>query len=175
MVVLRIILITTILFGSYVYAGTIDELCEKLQKEECERECNEHDDTGLSPLDKRIRDEKDSFCSRFSIVPHKPNYILLVSYNSTPHKDENNFYTKEADQYEVKFQLSIKTAIWPNMFGNRNLQMKFAYTQQSYWQFYSFDKSSPFRETNYEPELMISYYSNQNTTRLLPRVSMIGL
>ncbi len=174
---IRIFLIAALLFSSVVSAETIDQLCDKLKEEKCERECGKEKDTTLSPLERRLRDERGAFCDRFSIIPHRPNYILLVSYNSTPNMHDQDFYTEETDRYEVKFQFSLKTAIWPNMFGNRNLHLKFGYTQHSYWHLYSWDKSAPFRETNYEPELMLSYYTpteTARTSRLLPRVSTVG-
>lgn len=67
---------------------------------------------------------------------HKANYVLPVTYNSRT----------QDDRWEVMFQISAKQSIF-----DRNLFL--AYTQKSFWQFYSPDESAPFRETVYNPEL----------------------
>jgi phospholipase A1 len=56
---------------------------------------------------------------------------------------------------EVTFQLSFKARLWRDIFG-KNLVLWAAYTQRSFWQLYNFDDSSPFRETNYEPEVLLT-------------------
>lgn len=94
--------------------------------------------------------------SSFNLYPYKENYFLPISYHSKS-KDTNN-YT------EAKFQLSVKKPISYNIFGLKET-INLAYTQTSWWQIY--DKSSPFRETNYKPEVFVSIpYGKQNTTAL---------
>ncbi|EHV9554409.1 phospholipase A, partial [Campylobacter jejuni] len=55
---------------------------------------------------------------------------------------------------EAKFQLSVKKRLFENLLG---LDEKYyiAYTQTSWWQIY--EHSSPFRETNYQPEFFIDF------------------
>ena len=62
---------------------------------------------------------------------------------------------------ELKFQFSAKSEI-----GNfREIELAWfsdfrlwaAFTQQSYWQLFNGAQSSPFRETNYEPELIATF------------------
>jgi phospholipase A1 len=64
------------------------------------------------------------------------------------------------DHNEMKFQVSVKAALvrdLPLMGGD----LWFAYTQQSNWQVWNAAISRPFRETDYEPEFMLSYKLNR--------------
>jgi phospholipase A1 len=67
---------------------------------------------------------------------HKEMYVLPYTWS-----DEYN-----GDESEVVFQISAKH----RLFGTR---FYFGYTQISFWQAYNIDDSSPFRETDYNPEL----------------------
>lgn len=97
--------------------------------------------------------------TRFGVLrfrTHKPNYFLPVSYNGDPNETPYSpslgpSPTADLRDVEAKFQLSFKTKLLEGAFNDR-LDVWAAYTQQSNWQLYS--PSAPFRETNYEPELM---------------------
>jgi phospholipase A1 len=82
--------------------------------------------------------------SSFDLFPYKENYLLPLSYDF---KQRHN-----RDQVEAKFQISVKKLITYDLLG-LNETLYFGYTQKSYWQIYA--HSSPFRETNYQPELYV--------------------
>lgn len=93
-----------------------------------------------SLLDQRVEDELATSERPFVITPHKVNYILPVTYNSSPNRDpfdeklsKNN---SEIDNLEAKFQISFKFPLMYNVFGD-NGHLFFAYTNQSYWQVYN--------------------------------------
>ena len=67
---------------------------------------------------------------------HKPMYLMPLTY-SPDYAGRNT---------EVVFQISAKQRLF-----NRNLYL--GYTQKSFWQLYNKDDSSPFRETDYNPEV----------------------
>ena len=92
-------------------------------------------------------------------VKDQPNFIL------TSFVDEPNvtpFLALDPDAQledrEMMFQLSIKAPIWHNMFGS-DIDGYFGYTTKSYWQLFNDEFSAPFRETNYQPELLYLMYS----------------
>jgi len=108
--------------------------------------------------------EKESESNPLAITTHRRNYLLPISYNSSP--NDSSFRgdgdDTEMDNTEVKFQFSAKFNIADDLiFGNGDLY--FAYTQKSWWQAYNGDESSPFRETNYEPEVFLDF---QNDTTI---------
>jgi phospholipase A1 len=70
----------------------------------------------------------------------------------TLYKD-NYFLTGFSSTTEVKFQFSAKFDIWPNRGPHA---VYFAFTLRSLWDVYR--ASQPFRENNYEPELLYTYY-----------------
>ncbi|MEL4429668.1 phospholipase A [Shewanella mangrovisoli] len=108
----------------------------------------------------RVQDELATSERPFVITPHKVNYILPATYNPDPNMTPfaqdaaENDYT--LDEMEAKFQISFKFPLWYNVFGD-NGHLFFAYTNQSYWQLYNKDISSPFRETNHEPEIFMLF------------------
>jgi len=94
---------------------------------------------------------------KYAITPYRTSYILAYTYNETP----NERAVREADpdatvqKQEIKFQISFKTKLWEDVLG-RDVDLWAGYTQISFWQFYNFEGSAPFRETNYEPELLFN-------------------
>jgi phospholipase A1 len=56
----------------------------------------------------------------------------------------------------VKFQISWKAKAWQGVFGELG-DLWVGYTQSSRWQLYDAQRSRPFRETNYEPEILLVF------------------
>lgn len=113
-----------------------------------------------SLLEKRVHEELKTADNPFVIAPHKVNYILPATYstkvNEEPFREEMDRDGYGLDHTEAKFQISFKFPLAYNVFGD-NGHLYFAYTNQSWWQVYNKDISSPFRETNHEPELFMLF------------------
>lgn len=75
---------------------------------------------------------------------------------------------------EAKFQLSFKTKAVENLFGD-NGDVWLGYTQSSRWQVYNADDSRPFRESNYEPEVMLVFRTNYSLGGWRGRMLGIGV
>lgn len=128
-----------------------------------------------SLFERRMTFEKISDYNPFVVLPYKPTYLLPITYNASPNNTPSRKLTGEDMQYaEIKFQLSLKVVMVPNLFKD-NGQLAFAYTQQSYWQAYQFQRSSPFRETNHEAELMLSFFNNVDLMVMKNRMITLGL
>ena len=112
-----------------------------------------------SILGERLQKEQVLNYNEFVITPHKPNYILPVTYNNNPNSELYNDLAPDdklagnLDKYELKFQLSFKIPLVQD-FIFKESSLWFGFSQVAFWQMYNFKISSPFRETNYEPELI---------------------
>ncbi|WP_370260847.1 phospholipase A [Limnobacter sp.] len=129
------------------------------------------EDTTLSWLDSRWELAPAAKRGTFSIRPYQPVYLLPVYHNSSPNTRPSspnpaNTVTnpENLDSNELKFQLSLKTKVMENIFGD-NGDLWFAYTQSSRWQVMNEELSRPFRETNYEPELIFTWRTSWSAFR----------
>lgn len=98
------------------------------------------------------------------LEPYRKNY-LLIRYTSnidrSPSSPAPNHTVAAPYPYqklETKFQFSAKAEIGNyrelDFMGFKDFRLWGAYTQQSWWQAFNVGASSPFRESNYEPELI---------------------
>lgn len=137
------------------------------------------DDRRLSSLDSRIANAgkggmldsrwelaKDSKLGLFSFRAYKPVYLLPAFWNPRPNElpqsdNPDNTVTEpmSLSDVEAKFQISFKAKAAENLFGD-NGDLWVGYTQSSRWQVYNAEDSRPFRETDYEPELLLVLRNN---------------
>jgi phospholipase A1 len=118
-----------------------------------------------SALDRRLAEEREAARQRFAITTHKPNY-LLFTYNASA-----NDRFEQLDAAEIKFQLSLKVSLAEDLLGG---DIALAYTQVSFWQAFNSDISSPFRESNYEPEIMWRWVRPLRGDSLYNRAVVLG-
>lgn len=110
----------------------------------------------------------------FALRPYRPNYFLPVAYNSSPNDDTLDFDPNAKAQHtEAKFQLSFKVKLWEDLF-DKNIDLWLGYTQLAFWQLYNTPFSSPLRDTNYEPELLINFRTNYELLGFKGRFINIG-
>jgi phospholipase A1 len=119
--------------------------------------------------------EPETRRGKYSLSPHGSNYILPYSYNSSPNYDAVRAADpgKDLKHEEVLFQLSLKIKLWEDIFSQK-ADLWVGYTQRSFWQFYNFEDSSPFRETNYEPELLLNLRTDYRILGLRGRFINLG-
>ncbi|WP_462325302.1 phospholipase A [Desulfoplanes sp.] len=132
-------------------------------------------DDGLSYLTRHWELDGSKPRGRFTFMPHRDNYIMPFTYNGSPNREPD--HTGEVDTVkdaEAAFQLSMKVKLWQDVLG-QNMDLWFGYTQRSFWQVYSVDESSPFRETNYEPEVLLDYRTDLDLLGVKLRTVTFGL
>jgi phospholipase A1/A2 len=93
---------------------------------------------------------------------HRSVYLLPVTWTdrvnrrpSSPSPDHSVTEDLQLRPLEAKYQLSLKTKFSHSLLGTP-VSLWGAYTQSSRWQVYNGAASRPFRETNYEPELIFA-------------------
>jgi phospholipase A1 len=94
----------------------------------------------------------------FTFRPHHVNYLMVTRTahpNNEPYRPFRDIgdFTTDLSHSELVFQLGFKMKLVEGV-ANKPLDLWFGYTQNSYWQAGNRKASSPFRETNYQPELM---------------------
>jgi phospholipase A1/A2 len=93
----------------------------------------------------------------FLVRLHNANYVMLRHSNrvnvapvSPAHPDADT--SRDIERDELKFQVSFKSRLWES--SDRRYATWLGYTQQSNWQALNAPQSRPFRESDYQPELM---------------------
>ena len=133
----------------------------------------------VTALERRVKQENIATSNIWTITPHKQNYLLLGAYNfGTTNEgpwEESAGKDLRLNDTEAKFQVSFKFMLWEDIFKQRkNGDLYIAYTQLAMWQLYNRDISSPFRDTNYEPEVFLAFDTNWDIFGFKNRFLMIG-
>lgn len=117
--------------------------------------------------------------SRFDLRPHKPSYFLLARYSDSPNLRPTSPAKEplpadlDVQNVEAKFQVSFKLKLADfSDFAGAGLWA--AYTQQSHWQVYNAGASRPFRESDYEPELMLGLHPDVEALGWRWRLLVLG-
>jgi len=131
--------------------------------DETPSDTQENTQTTVSAIDKRLKAESKHEELKFSLIPHRPTYLLPFNYNQKIQNYslyESRDDLKNLQRTEIKYQISFKIPLFHHI-GDLPVSGYFAYTQASLWQAYNTDESAPFRETNYEPEMFLRWQVNE--------------
>lgn len=127
---------------------------------------------------RRLSAEREAAARPFSILAHKPNYVLAAAYNFEGW-DASRYQLPKADlayenkDVEVQFQISLKVPLALDLFSGR-MDVYAAYTNRSFWQMYNREDSEPFRETNHEPELWAQFNNSWQVFGFTNALNAIG-
>jgi phospholipase A1 len=117
----------------------------------------------------------DATRETFTLQPYQPTYALvshLSSFNYEAYRavdpDQN------LSQNEIKLGFSLQTKLIDDLFGHDG-DVWLGYTQTSYWQLFNTKISSPFRETDYNPEVRLAFLTRWQLAGLTLRGVSFGL
>ncbi len=124
---------------------------------------NGQDKVYSKSLSQRWELNKEDKKGTFRLLSYKPFYVTAGRWSNNPNTQpysENPDYSvpeyKPYNNYEARFQLSFKTKVLESfLFGYGDLWV--GYTQVAHWQIYNTELSRPFRELNYEPEVILNF------------------
>lgn len=143
----------------------------------------------LSYLERKWRLTSQGDWSVSDFETYKSNYLLVSHTNHTNNVPESpsqtNSASRDLDNKDLKFQISLKTEMMSNIPLIRDLpyvtssRIWAGYTQQSNWQLFDSFASRPLRENNYEPEIMLSLgidnEADGEKKHYIPRMVNLGL
>ncbi|MFT5532143.1 MAG: phospholipase A1 [Burkholderiaceae bacterium] len=115
----------------------------------------------------------------YNFRSYRSNYLLMANYSGAPNYGPFNAVGARLNEQriqhaELTFQLGFKTKMVEQVAGSP-FDLWFGYTQQSYWQAFNKSASSPFRETNYQPEIMAVVPVNFRLPGMTARMLNFGL
>jgi phospholipase A1 len=134
----------------------------------------------LKTLSQRWELNEEDKKGTFRIVSYKPFYFTAGRKTNNPNElpysenpDNSATEAKPYNNYESRFQLSFKTKVLESfLFGTGDLWV--GYTQIAHWQIYNTELSRPFRELNYEPELILNFPLNMKLLGFDLKMAGIG-
>lgn len=117
----------------------------------------------------------------FVFREHRPMYFLPLRYSDSvndrpflPVESEPGNTNHRLERIEAKFQVSFKVKVLEDIFYRR-ADLWMGYTQQSHWQLYNHSFSTPFRETDYQPEAMLVVRTDYDIFGFKGRFLNLGL
>jgi phospholipase A1 len=114
----------------------------------------------------------------FRFRPHRPNYLIATwtaSPNNAPYRPFRQLIDdNQLSHAELVFQLGFKMKLIETAF-EKPVDLWFGYTQNSFWQASNHKASSPFRETDYQPEIMAVTPLHFNVLGLDARFLSLGV
>ena len=133
----------------------------------------------LSTLSRHWELDDEAKQGAFLFRPHRPNYFLPIKYSTSPNNTpfQDTFIQPDLglDSIETELQLSFKIKGMEGVLGHDDLDLWFGYTITSFWQAYNDTISSPFRETNYEPEVMLVVRTDYSIAGFRGRFLNLGM
>lgn len=92
----------------------------------------------------------------FVLLPYESNYLLYTDTSNINKEAIESYNWDKTKHDEVKFQLSLAFPLWRGILGENSV-LGASYTQKSWWQLSNRSASSPFRETDYEPQVFLGW------------------
>nr|WP_267892632.1 phospholipase A [Candidatus Hamiltonella defensa] len=111
----------------------------------------------------------------FHLYSYEKNFLLYTFTNHINKKAISKYsWAEKAKKNELLFQFSVGFPIWKGIIGDNSL-LGASYTQRSWWQMLNIQESSPFRETNYEPQLFLGWATHYKLAGWVLRDIQIGI
>jgi len=112
-------------------------------------------------LEERLIKRRIAEADQLSLIPYRENYLvysyLINGVNQQPiddaFPDEEHHFRDHELQSQLRFIVPLGNDIL-----DAPVSLYGAYTNRSFWQFFDPEDSRPFRETNHEPALWLSWY-----------------
>lgn len=132
-------------------AGSTSVAGEQVAASDSERESSPMAKTWeLGPNDKRNAFVVRTYLPNFLLPMHVTSSLNRSPYSPTHPDSPNN---RDYNPVEAKLQISLRAKVVENLFLP-GADLWAAYTQHSLWQLWDAGDSSPFRSTDYQPELI---------------------
>jgi len=113
---------------------------------------------------------------RYNFRPYRDSYLLIGNFSSSTNDEPFSGIQPsglKSKRIELAYQLSFKTKLLEGI-ADTPIDLWAAYTQQSFWQAYNRADSSPFRDTNYMPEVMLVLPINKSAGAATLRYASLG-
>jgi phospholipase A1 len=130
-------------------------------------------EAGIGPVSAAWRIPQDE--DTLGIFPYRTSYLLPLTLtdriNEAPYEGlaDSPLEPDEFERIETQLQLSFRLRLARKVLAGQGT-LWFGYTQRSFWQAYNGEASRPFRETNYQPELILSFDTDYDLFALRGRV-----
>lgn len=160
---MAILLCGGVCFASLSYADSTNRTANSDSFQASVKQASNNTTDDFSAMQERLEDTYKSANNNYGIGLFNPTYILPAYYTGRPNGAlyaGNTPDDEKLKNMEFKGQFSVVVPIVTKLFGYKNTALSAAYTQLSYWQFYA--NSQYFRETDYMPELFLSYNPNEH-------------